>query len=217
MSNVNQDALEHLRIIRSLMERAHVYRALSAPAALAGGFLGLGATAIHFASNKTQVIMTGGTFISIWLGILFVATVINLALLGREAVARGQSMWSEGMRTACRALGPPLVTGGVLGVGLAWARQELVLASLLWVIFYGLALLATADFSPRSLLRLGWAFLGSGVILAILWMIQPHFHWRYNETDAAIAVMGGTFGFLHLFYGTAIFISRRRGEEDPIE
>lgn len=217
MSHVNQDALEHLRIIRSLMERAHVYRALSAPAALIGGFLGLGATAIHFASNTTQEPMEGATFVSIWVGILFVATVVNLALLGREAAARGQSMWSEGMRAACRALGPPLVTGGILGIGLAWGRQELVLAAILWVIFYGLALLATGNFSPRSLLILGWTFLSAGLIMALLWMGQPRLNWLYDETDVAVAVMGGTFGLFHLGYGVAIFISRRRMKEGLAE
>jgi hypothetical protein len=38
-------ALENLRIIRSLMEKAHIYRAVSAPAALTGGLLALAASA----------------------------------------------------------------------------------------------------------------------------------------------------------------------------
>ena len=39
------EAEEHLRVIRSLMEKATIYRALSAPAALVGGLLTISASA----------------------------------------------------------------------------------------------------------------------------------------------------------------------------
>jgi hypothetical protein len=43
--STTEAALENLRIIRSLMEKAHIYRAVSAPAALTGGLLALAASA----------------------------------------------------------------------------------------------------------------------------------------------------------------------------
>jgi hypothetical protein len=55
-------AEEDLRVIRTLMERATIYRAISAPTALAGGVLAVTLTAIiwvrehHWAENAPEVI-----------------------------------------------------------------------------------------------------------------------------------------------------------------
>ncbi len=38
----HSEAEEHLRVIRSLMERGTIYRAISAPVALAGGLCSIG-------------------------------------------------------------------------------------------------------------------------------------------------------------------------------
>ena len=44
-----QRAEEHLRVIRTLMERATIYRAISAPTALAGGLIALALTSAIWA------------------------------------------------------------------------------------------------------------------------------------------------------------------------
>ena len=86
-----QAAIEHLRVIRSLMEKAHIYRAVSAPAALLGGVLALGATiwpVVHAAQTHGDAAFSNATFIIIWHGILAACTVLNVALLAREAKRR---------------------------------------------------------------------------------------------------------------------------------
>jgi len=207
MSNPTQDALEHLRVIRSLMERAHVYRALSAPAALLGGALALG-TALWFLLGDTES-LCGPVFLAVWLVILALSAVVNLGLLAWEAQRRGQPLFSDNMRTALRALTPPMLTGGVLGVGLVLARQELVLASLVWVLCYGLALLAAAGFSPRSLVWLGRLFLGVGLVWFGIWSWFGE-SWAWSPQQMAMLVMGATFGLLHLGYGATVFLAGSR-------
>ena len=53
-------AADHLKIIRSLMERATVYRAISAPAALFGGIIAL-VTGIYMALKVETLAASRGT------------------------------------------------------------------------------------------------------------------------------------------------------------
>ena len=212
-----QAAIEHLRVIRSLMEKAYIYRAVSAPAALLGGLLALGATlwpVVHAAQTHGDAAFSNTTFLIIWHGILAACTVLNVALLAREAARRGQSLVSDGMKMALRAVSPPLIVGGVLAGGLVIWLQNLTLAALIWVLCYGLALLATASFSPKSLMRLGWAFVIAGLVLFLVWAANGEVRDLRTDLGPASLVMALTFGLLHVVYAIAVFVSRPRGEEE---
>ncbi|MGH7936897.1 MAG: hypothetical protein ACRD5Z_26495, partial [Bryobacteraceae bacterium] len=81
--------------------------------------------------------------------------------------------------------------------------NETVLVAV-WVAFYGLSLLATTLFSPRSLSFLGWAFLFSSLLITF---------WPKPFTSAAFDLfpslaMGATFGLFHLIYAACIWSSR---------
>jgi hypothetical protein len=211
-----QAAIEHLRVIRSLMEKAHIYRAVSAPAALLGGVLALGATiwpVVHAAETHGDAAFSNATFLIIWHGILAACTVLNVVLLAREAKLRDQAFVSEGMKMALRAVSPPLIVGGVLAGGLVIWLQNLTLAALIWVLCYGLALLATASFSPKSLTRLGWAFVIAGLVLFLVWAANGEVRDLRTDLGPASLVMALTFGLLHVVYAIAVFVSRLRGEE----
>ena len=212
-----QAAIEHLRVIRSLMEKAHIYRAVSAPAALLGGVLALGATiwpVVHAAQTHGDAAFSNVTFLIVWHGILAACTVLNVALLAREAARRGQSLVSDGMKMALRAVSPPLIVGGVLASGLVIWLQNLTLAALIWVLCYGLALLATASFSPKSITRLGWAFVIAGLVLFLVWAANGEVRDLRSDLGPASLVMGLTFGLLHVVYAIAVFVSRPRGEKE---
>ena len=212
-----QAALEHLRVIRSLMEKAHIYRAVSAPAALLGGVLALGATiwpVVHAAQTHGDAAFSNVTFLIVWHGILAACTVLNVALLAREAARRGQSLVSDGMKMALRAVSPPLIVGGVLASGLVIWLQNLTLAALIWVLCYGLALLATASFSPKSITRLGWAFVIAGLVLFLVWAANGEVRDLRTDLGPASLVMALTFGLLHVVYAIAVFVSRPRGKEE---
>ncbi len=212
-----QAAIEHLRVIRSLMEKAHIYRAVSAPAALLGGVLALGATlwpVVHAAQTHGDAVFSNTTFLIIWHGILAACTVLNVVLLAREAKRRDQAFVSEGMKMALRAVSPPLIVGGVLAGGLVIWLQNLTLGALIWVLCYGLALLATASFSPKSLTRLGWAFVIAGLVLFLAWASNGEVRDLRTDLGPASLVMALTFGLLHVVYAIAVFVSRPRGEEE---
>ncbi len=215
--STQQAALENLRVIRSLMEKAHIYRAISAPAALVGGVLSLMTALLgSFLGLGKDGDLTHDEFLLLWMGVLVFTSVLNVWLLCREAKRRGQPVVSEGMRMALRALLPPLAAGGVLGIGLILYLQNLTLAALIWIVCYGLALLGTASFSPRSLVRLGWMFLLSGLILFWVWASNGDIRMLPSDEDPASFAMGLTFGLLHIGYGIALLV-RKKPEPLPAE
>ncbi len=214
-------ALEHLRIIRTLMERAHIYRAVSAPAALIGGVL---AVAIAIIGVKLSMTAEGGRmtgesfggrqFLLAWLGVLVAGGVANLLLLTRESGHKGQPAITEGLRMALRAIVPPMLTGGVLGVCLIWFQNNVELAALVWILCYGLALQATVSFAPRGIIRLARAFLIAGQMLTLAWFWNGGFRIFERPEAVASVLMGATFGLFHVVYGVAVFVSRREANDE---
>lgn len=213
--STTETALENLRIIRSLMEKAHIYRAVSAPAALTGGVLALAASAWpvqHALTHHGDPVMCEPCFLKMWLSILAVASVLNVVLLAKEARRRSQPFVSAGMRMALKAFAPPMLVGGVVGIGLIVFLHQFVVAALIWALCYGLALLATSSFSPRSLVRLGWAFVITGLVLFLAWAANSDVRMLSSDMAPASLIMGITFGLLHVVYAVAVFFSRKPAE-----
>lgn len=206
--STQQAALENLRVIRSLMEKAHIYRAISAPAALVGGVLSF----VGFFCCTTLmkgIAMLPAEFLKVWITILVITGSLNLLLLARDAKRRGQKFVSDGMKAALKTLAPPLLAGGVVGIGLVVWLHAYTMAALIWIVCYGLALLATASFSPSSLIRLGWLFLISGLILFCLWAANGDVRLIPEDEGIAGFAMASTFGLLHIGYGLAVLFSKK--------
>lgn len=200
------------------MERATIYRAISAPTALVGGLLAVGtATAICF-SDRTRPAAApnfdGRLFAIIWLVILVVVLAVNALFVRREARKDGRPLISPGARLALRAIAPCLLIPAATTIWFfknAEPIDEELLVSV-WIAFYGLALLATALFAPRSLVLLGWAFLVTG--LAVLF-------WPKSLGDDPRGMfpnlaMGATFGLYHLVYAACIWSRRRPATREPL-
>src|SRR5262249_47462160 len=154
-----------LRVIRSLMEKATIYRAISAPGALIGGGLSVAAAVVG-----VKLSQPGGDVPNDWFrfeipwGIVFVLTAIaNLVLFCRDAENRDEAFVSPRMELAIRGMIPALLGGGfalfVTGDG-QWPGT-----ASLWVLFYGISLLAAAHFAPKSICWLGRAFFGAGCVV----------------------------------------------------
>ena len=213
--STTEAALENLRIIRSLMEKAHIYRAISAPAALTGGALALiasGWPVWHAVTHQGDAVMCDKCFLETWLIILGISSALNVFLLAREARRRGQPFVSADMRMALRAFIPPMLVGGCVGIGLIVFLHNLTLAALIWVLCYGLALLSTAIFSPRSLVRLGWAFVLTGLLAFFAWASYSDVRLLASDLGPASLVMGLSFGLLHVMYAGAVFFSAKPAE-----
>ncbi|HSI11266.1 MAG TPA: hypothetical protein VK961_04450 [Chthoniobacter sp.] len=192
------EAEEHLRVIRSLMEKATIYRAVSAPTALAGGIAGVivGTAPVQGFFNQH---FPGTSFQIRWLLALFVTLAINGLLILREAQRRGDPVVSPGMRTAFRALLPPVLCGGVFFALLPGTYVPAFLA-----IFYGLGLLATAHFAPKSIAWLGWSFLVAGLVTFIFSLLTNRLPGGLTPDLTMLA----TFGGFHFIYAACTWPRR---------
>lgn len=168
---------------------------------------------LHAARHYGEAVMSDFAFLGMWLGILCVSSMLNVFLLGRESAQTGEPVVSARMRMALRAFAPPMVVGGCVGIGLIVLLHNLTLAALIWIMCYGLALLATASFSPVSLIRLGWAFVAAGILAFFGWAANPDILSMASDLGPASIAMGLTFGLLHVVYALAVFCSRQPRKE----
>ena len=219
MDQERSKAEAHLRVIRSLMERATVYRAISAPAALVAGFLSIFAAAAIYLNDQTRLSINrsvqGRVFAAIWLTVLVIAVAANAFFIWREAKNDGRPFISSGMKLSLRAIAPNLlipaaVTLWFLADGYKGATEpELVVA---WIVFYGLALLSTGLFAPRSLVCLGWAFLLTALVIPALRNAVGGL-----PANLPTIAMGFTFGLYHLIYAVCAWPRKRADEEFAVE
>jgi len=196
-------AAQQLRVIRSLMERATIYRSISAPTALVAGLLSLGGFALaYYAKHDRHHPLSQKEFLIVWLVILALTGLTNLIFLWRGSAQRGEPFFSSGMKCALMSLAPVLL---IVIVGTCLVQRPIQLA-MLWITFYGLALLAMQHFAPRSLIILGITFLLTGTTFLLTWkhLFVPPGH---GEPSALVVsgIMAATFGGFHLAYAAAVW------------
>ena len=213
--NDQERAELHLRTIRRLMERATIYSAISSPTALAGGLLSLAASAllvIHNAHAEPGIHFT----LLVWLAVLLLTVATNIAFIFSGAARRGEPVFSGSLKAAMAALAPPLLVAACLSVFyVCIGLDDLCLFGITWAACYGLGLLATSHFAPRSLKILGWTFLLTA-LLAIFAMSFGRDPLRHlNWYRLGILFMALTFGLYHLVY--AICTWPRSGTEPGTE
>ncbi len=202
----SQEAEEHLRVIRSLMEKATIYRAISAPTALIAGLIAmLTAMTLNLTEISTQ--NRSFTFFGAWFAALALAGFANAVFIRQDAKRRGDSFISPGMKMALIALLPAYITAGVVtivAVCLKFTPVFLPFAILPipWIVLHGIGLLATTHFAPRSLIYLGWTFLLFGLGVFAITMLGRGIVWAFGLTDWEFGniLMAITFGGFHLIY-----------------
>jgi hypothetical protein len=211
----SDSASRQLRVIRSLMERATIYRSISAPTALVGGLLSLGGFAtVYYAKHHRHHPLSPTEFLIVWLVILALTCFTNVIFLFRGAALRGDSFFSSGMKCALMSVAPAFFSAAVLTTLMFHRPIQL---ALLWITLYGIGLLATQHFAPRSLVILGMTFFLTGCGLLVTWkhlfMPNPHI-----EPSALVVsgIMAATFGGYHLAYAAAVWaLGEDRDESVP--
>jgi hypothetical protein len=199
-----EEAAEQLRVIRSMMERATIFRALSGETALVGGAISLG---VAWVSEKRQLWDWAG----IWLGGLVVVLGFYVFQLFRMKALHQRPLWSSGLRMALRGALPSLIVGGFLGMIFVRTGNEEAAASM-WILHYGLALLAIREFAPKSMVWLGWAFVVFGVAsLAGITSVSDDLAIWMKDLNGS-RLMAIAFGGFHLIYGALIVTTARRDE-----
>jgi len=207
----SDSARRQLQVIRSLMERATIYRAISAPTALVGGLLSLGGFGVaYYAEQYRNHPLSNYEFLVVWLVILALTFVTNLFFLQRGSSRRGEKFFSPGMKCALFSLAPAFCAAGVLTCLL----HRPIELTLVWIPLYGVGLLGTQHFAPRSIVLLGLAFFVTGCALLPTWkhlfMPNPHI-----EPSAVIVsgIMAATFGGYHLAYAAAVWAMGEEKDE----
>jgi hypothetical protein len=200
--NDNSTTEQNLDVIRGLIERGESYRAVSARTALIGGVLSiLTAGGIYLNDEVTRILdrpVRPRELAFAWLGVLFLTVIVSRLFLWGAARKSGGAVNSSRMKLVRRMIAPYLVipaafTGWFLTTGyLGAAEQDLVVV---WIAFYGLMLLSTASFAPRSLALLGWAFLLTSLSVPVFSDIIDN---RVGSVPTVL--MGVTFGLYHLIY-----------------
>jgi hypothetical protein len=205
---------EQLRVIRSLMERATIYRSISAPTALVGGLLSIGGFATaYYAKHHRHHPLSSTEFLIVWLVILGLTALTNLIFLWRGSTQRGEPFFSSGMKFAMTSLAPSFVIAGML----TFMVHRPIHLAIIWLILYGIALLATQHFAPRSLIVLGTTFFFSGCFLLATW---KHLFVPPGQQDPSGLVVSGilaaTFGGFHLAYAAAVWALGEDGDTSSL-
>jgi hypothetical protein len=190
-------AAKHLQVIRTLMERASLYRQALAPVMLRLGGLGLTAGVVGW-WNRWEGCRS---FIGLWLTAGLGGLCWTYLRLRRQALKDEEPFWSPPTRRVTQALLPPLIVGLVATVIVALpANRATVFAWWLiaaWMVLYGCALHAAGFFMPRGIKLFGALFILAGcALMGLLTFVDPGLPLRSGHV-----VMGGTFGGFHLAYG----------------
>jgi hypothetical protein len=185
---------EQLNLIRNLIDRAPVYRAISARVALIGGLLSVGTSGVVVERG-----IRSREFGLVWLSVFALTLCTCLWTVWRAAGREGRPVISSSKRVALRAVIPSLVPAGMItawffGVGYVSGQELLLVAA--WILFYGLALQATSLFAPASLVVLGWTFVLTALVLPLLGDLLP----RELGADLPAYLMGLAFGGYHIVY-----------------
>lgn len=189
-------AAEQLQVIRTLMERAALYRRALAPMMLTTGSLGTAAALAGWMSG----IMTLQGFVLYWMSVSVLALGTTLLLVRRQAIKESEAFWSPPTRRVTRAFLPPLFAGLVAGLVSVRLGSEFIqpwAIPALWMLLYGCALHAAGFFMTRGIRLFGWGFILCGTAVCV---------WHgFSAVSLTLQrehlVMGATFGVLHLAYG----------------
>jgi hypothetical protein len=199
-------AAEHLQVIRTIMERAAVYRRALAPIMIVTGSIGV----LAGIAGWLLRIQAPQAFIGYWAGVAVVALILAFVMVRRQALREAEPFWSPPTRRVAQALLAPLFVGSVFGV-LGFAApasiglQPATLPSL-WVLLYGCALTAAGFFMQRGIKLLGWLFIFCGCALMARFSSGP------LSLLGGHQIMGGVFGGFHLAYGIYLYFTEQRRE-----
>ena len=207
--NDSEKALNQLKLIREMMEKATVYRALSAPAAIFGGFLAVLLGLYFLLQDKNGEFVDGAHYFWTWVVALIIADSFNALLLFKRAKREGSKFISSGVKLTIFRTAPAAIAGAI--ISFEAAKNDIELCTLVWILCYGAALLAMGEVAPRSLKRLGWSFIVFGTVFFLIWMkfkaaLSPVLGIGY--LGSASIMMIATFGILHIGHGIVVLIRK---------
>lgn len=183
-------AMDNLRYIRETMEAAATFTAVSG-----WGMVMIGATALGAAFLGAEV-ANPTRWVFIWLCEACLSMAISIYTMAVKARAAQLPLWSEPARKMVFSFAPPMMVGALLTL-LFLERDLTALLPGVWMLLYGVAVIAAGTFSVRIVPVMGLAFMIVGTIAV------------FAPPSWSPFSMAAGFGALHLVFGT--LIARRHG------
>jgi hypothetical protein len=201
-------ANDHLQVIRTLMERAAVYRRALAPTTLVTGGIGAVAAPIGWFARLDSP----RSFVLFWIAVSVVAICGAFWVVRSQALRDKEPFWSPPTRRVTQALLPPLVAGLVAALVVilpaGTSPERVWWLPAIWMVLYGCALNAAGFFMTRGIKLFGWGFIVLGcagaACLGFRDSGQP-----LPSLAHAHALMGAAFGGLHLAYGAYLYLTEK--------
>jgi hypothetical protein len=187
---IHTRAMDDLKFIRETMEAAATFTAVSGWGTVCIGVTALLATAL---STTTESVTR---WVFIWLFEAALSVGISVYAMARKARAAKVPLWSEPARKIVFSFAPPLALGALLTL-VCYERGLFELLPGLWMLLYGVGVIAAGTFSVRIVPVMGLAFMLVGAFTL------------FAPLPWARVLMAVAFGGLHLLFGT--LIARRHG------
>jgi hypothetical protein len=182
--------MDNLAFIRSTMENAGTFTAVSGWGMVVVGVLAIGTAVLASRQSDTA------QWLHIWLAAGVSALIIQLWAMLAKARGSGVPLLSGPGRKFVLAVSPPIFAGAVLTVILHQAGLSETLPGM-WLLLYGAAVIAGGAFSVEIVPVMGFCFMLSGVLA--LFAPLAWSDW----------ILAASFGGLHVAFG--IPIARRYG------
>ena len=195
MERKEQDYMQDLREIRSIMERSTKFLSLSGISGVLAGLYALAGAYLAFKIFEDQDALVYGIpsgqqvwdLLVIGLTVLVLAVTTAIVFSTRKAKKRGQQIWNSAAKRMLVNMAVPLVTGGIL-VLLLLAKGLILLMAPVTLIFYGLALYNASKFTYSDVKYFGFVQL-------LLGLLGIYF------TQYSLLVWAIGFGVMHIIYG----------------
>jgi hypothetical protein len=183
-------AMDNLRYIRETMEAAATFTAISGWGTVIIGATALGAAALAALTHSTT------RWIFIWMCEAGLSVAISVYTMALKARAAKLPLWSEPARKILFSFAPPMAGGALLTLVLFEHGLALLLPGV-WMLLYGIGVVAAGTFSIRIVPVMGLAFMVVGTLAL------------FSPSTWATAYMAIGFGGVHIYFGT--MIARRHG------
>jgi hypothetical protein len=181
--------MDNLQFIRETMEAA-TFTAVSGWGTVVIGVTAIGAALLAtFTSSPTR-------WVFIWLCEACLSVAISVYTMALKARAARLPLWSEPARKIVFSFAPPMLVGALLTL-LFLEHGLLTLLPGIWMLLYGVGVVAAGTFSVRIVPVMGLAFMIVGTVAL------------FAPASWSTWCMIAGFGVLHLFFGT--LIARRHG------
>jgi hypothetical protein len=187
---MQERAMDNLRFIRGMMERAATFTALSGWGQV---LIGITAVAAALVASRQRL---PWNWIVIWLGEAGIAAGLSVASMAVKAHLANEALLSGPLRKLILSFSPAMIAGAVL-TGVLASRGLSAMLPGVWMLLYGGAVISAGTYSVRSVPVMGAAFMLLGAVA----LVAP-------QTWATGLLIAG-FGGLHIVFG--LWIARRHG------